>query len=418
MNEQSPPNPPSISALNLETSEEITLYKELIRILERDIDEIKEGNAKSGWTSWAIMGGLVGAFSLLFGELRGLSSFPTGNVAYIVMAGMTFTWFARSIISIFGVRGFSQVRPGKIRWSSDLHYPALPFILYTLAIQVAMIGIAIWSALPLQTKIPALVLFTYNTLWSLVVVVLSMLKFPIGGGEVSRKTTPYIFVIAILLSGIATVMLGTQLPIPLGETAGVAYKIGGLITAIILLVGTLIRTMAPTPLLNGLQDLKNDIIFLRVDIDQALKRYETLTEGETLPDALKEDLASVINDLDFLAYAHANMATLLTKIHAALNDEDESPEAVNRRSQELKLDGDSFILHEKKCNEVLEVLQKKLTKLNKKQARYAGVAEDWAAESSIRTSLSARLQAMQESHEILLRTFNELKNPPKLPPQK
>lgn len=40
---QPPPAKASIASLNLDPSEKIELYKELIRILERDIDEIKEG---------------------------------------------------------------------------------------------------------------------------------------------------------------------------------------------------------------------------------------------------------------------------------------------------------------------------------------------------------------------------------------
>lgn len=50
----------SIESLDLDAATETSLYSEPIRIIEKDIDEIKEGNAKSGWTSWAIMGGIAG----------------------------------------------------------------------------------------------------------------------------------------------------------------------------------------------------------------------------------------------------------------------------------------------------------------------------------------------------------------------
>jgi hypothetical protein len=418
MSQQPPPTPPSISALNLSASEEITLYKELIRILERDIDEIKVGHVKSGWTSWAIFGALVGAFSLLFGRLRGLNSFPTQNVANVVLMGMCIDWFARAVINIFRARVTSAVRMGKIRWSTDVHYPALPFILYSLVIQIIMIGITAWSPLPWKVRIPVFALFAYNTLIAGFVAATSVLKIPMGGGPISKKATPYFFLIIILLSGLSTAMLGTQLPVPLGESAVVAYEVGGLLTFISLLVGSLISTMAPEPLQQALHDLRNDIIFLRVDIDEALKRYETLTEGESLPDALKEDLAAVVADLDFLAYTHSNMATLLAKMQAALTDPNSSPEVVKQHIQDLKLDRDSFALHEKHCNQVLEALGEKLTKLNKKQARYAGVAEDWAAESNLRTSLIERLEAMRITHKGLLKKFNDLIRPPaQLPPQ-
>lgn len=47
------PNPSSIQQLDLESSEEVQIYLELIRIIEKDIDEIKAGNTRNGWTSWA-----------------------------------------------------------------------------------------------------------------------------------------------------------------------------------------------------------------------------------------------------------------------------------------------------------------------------------------------------------------------------
>ncbi|HKG58724.1 MAG TPA: hypothetical protein VKB05_03015 [Pyrinomonadaceae bacterium] len=60
----------SIKNLALEEPQEVSLYLELIRIIERDIDEIKAGDTRNGWTSWAIIGGIAGALFLLFGETR------------------------------------------------------------------------------------------------------------------------------------------------------------------------------------------------------------------------------------------------------------------------------------------------------------------------------------------------------------
>jgi hypothetical protein len=221
-----------------------------------------------------------------------------------------------------------------------------------------------------------------------------------------------------ILSALTLAILVRQLPVPIGESAATSYEIGGLIGAISILLGRLFSTLTPTPLLSSLRDLRNDIIFLRIDIDEALRRYETLTEGETLPDALKEDLAAVIADLDFLSYAHSNMATLLGKMKAALADSNITPEVAEQSIQSLKLDADSFVLHERNCNEVLEGLKKKLGKLDRKQARYAGVSEDWAAVSNLRTSLTQRLQTMRLTHEGLLRDFRALRQAPtQTPPQ-
>jgi hypothetical protein len=70
-----PPPKKSIQELNLEDSDEITLYLELIRIIERDIDGIQAQDTKNGWTSWAIAAAIGAALLALFGETRKLTSF-------------------------------------------------------------------------------------------------------------------------------------------------------------------------------------------------------------------------------------------------------------------------------------------------------------------------------------------------------
>lgn len=83
-------NPPrrSIQELGLEDSEELSLYLELIRIIEKETDEIKAGDTRSGWTSWAMLGGIAAALLLLFGETRKLQSFPTQEVETIGLGGL------------------------------------------------------------------------------------------------------------------------------------------------------------------------------------------------------------------------------------------------------------------------------------------------------------------------------------------
>ena len=78
-----------ISDLELDNGDEITLYKELIRIIERDIDRIEARDTKNGWTSWAVIVGLIYSLVLLFGELRKLPSIPDFNVITI----FAFGWF-------------------------------------------------------------------------------------------------------------------------------------------------------------------------------------------------------------------------------------------------------------------------------------------------------------------------------------
>src|ERR1041384_1859618 len=95
------PPRPSIQELNLQNTEEISLYLELIRLIEKDIDDLKANDTRSGWTSWAIVGGIAAALSLFFGETRKLQIFPTHEVEVIVIAGLFFTTHALCALSSY-----------------------------------------------------------------------------------------------------------------------------------------------------------------------------------------------------------------------------------------------------------------------------------------------------------------------------
>jgi len=88
--------------------------------------------------------------------------------------------------------------------------------------------------------------------------------------------------------------MAIQLRTPVGEDVTLPYILAGFILAETFLIGRLLFMMAPSRLLSNLKDLRNDIVFLRADIDEGLKRYEILCEGETLSDAHQKELSEII----------------------------------------------------------------------------------------------------------------------------
>jgi hypothetical protein len=379
-------NPPrrSIQELGLEDSEELSLYLELIRIIEKDIDEIKAGDTRSGWTSWAMLGGIVAGLLLLFGETRKLQNFPTREVETIGLGGL----FLYNIV-VLSLRVLypneTVVKPGRIRWSNDAYFSFVPSAIYNLLIILASIALAVVLPLSLLGK---LTIVAASTLWALLtglLLVLSKIKFPFGNNRMSRKSGLVISLVTFLLSVLALGVLAIRMQMPVGETATLPYILAGLILSITLLIGNLIHTMAPSRLLSNLQDLRDDIVFLRAEIDEALRRYETLKEGETLPDALQKDLSEIVNDLSVIEYAHSNIRTLLQRLISQLPSSGDSKEVKEQKVKQFNLDTESYALHESKCNELLHALGKKLNSLSKKQIQLASVTEDWTSENAIRS---------------------------------
>lgn len=386
--------PRSVEELGLDDSDELAIYLELIRIIEKDIDEERAGDARNGWTTWAIIGGLAGALLLFFGETRKLSTFPTEQVETISLAGALLYTIAIASVRLFSLENLS-IRPGRIRWSNEAYFSFVPSAIYTLLTLFTSIAIAGFLPLTFVTKLTTISAFALWTLLTILMLVLSKIPFPFGNNRLSRKSASGISLLTLLLSVVAVLLLGVRIQFPVGEIATVPFILSGLILTVVLLVGHLIHKVVPSRLLSNLQDLRNDIVFLRVNIDEALRRYEILSEGETLPDALKKELGEIVNDLNVIEYTHANMSALNDKMARELPFKEDTPETKKEKASQFVLDRDSYALHDSKCSEILNSLQTKLNALTKKLGRLSAITEDRANENTIRTLLTLRLQRLQ-----------------------
>jgi hypothetical protein len=408
----------SIQELGLDDSEELKLYLELIRIIEKDIDEITAGATRNGWTSWAMLGGIVGAFLLLLGETRKLQTFPREQVEAVWLAGLLLYTIAISSLRVFYVDD-QNIRPGRVRWSNDVYFSLVPSGAFTLLIFFFSIFLASTLPLSILAKVTSLAALTVWTAWMVLLLVMSRIEFPLGNTKITKKSGRWVSLVNLFLSLLALVCIGTQLRAPLGDDATLPYVLAGLILAITLLMIRLIFTMAPSRLLSNLKDLRNDIVFLRADIDEGLRRYEILCEGETLPDAHQKDLSEILRDINVIAYIHSNMNRLIQKMSAELPYPNDSEQTKEQKAKQITLLKDSYLLHEAKCREILSPFETRLKKLNKKLVRVGGATEDWAGANAIRSSLSQELELVERGETQLkqrrLAIDYYLSNPDKIP---
>ncbi|HKG60218.1 MAG TPA: hypothetical protein VKB05_10700 [Pyrinomonadaceae bacterium] len=138
-----------------------------------------------------------------------------------------------------------------------------------------------------------------------------------------------------------------------------------------------------------------------------------------MPDAVQKELGLILTDMNVIEYAHENMSRLIKQIMAELPRPSDSPEERKRKETQINLSKDSFLLHQKRCTEVLELLTPKLKTLSKKQSRVVGVTEDWASENTIRSYLTRRLEVMDRDDVRLKQEFQQVDyyraNPDQIP---
>jgi hypothetical protein len=413
---------PTIKDLELESNEEIQLYKELIRVIEKDIDEITEGDTKSGWTSWAIVGGIIGALLLLFGETRKLSSFPADEVIKLSLVIFLFFNIIAGLYRIFSATQLtSNIGPGRIRWSKEVYLPYLPTWIYRFIIFLLGAWLASTLLVPLSFKIIAVSAFSSVALFLILILIMSVRDEPIGRPNIKHKVSLVMVTVFLLLSSLTVMLLGSLLSFPVGEAATQIYILAGLTVTIVVLIEFLIDSMSPSRLLSSLQDLRNDIIFLRIDIDEALKRYEVLAEGETLPDAMKGDLDSILIDLRNIEHAHSNMEILIAKMDQELYPVANTIQEKQRRSKQLDIYKDSYLLHKAMCEHLARGLNPKFNGFNKKLAKVLAVSGDLVSENNLRSMLQQRLQELDNKEKQLEQARRMIEfyidNPDQLPPR-
>ncbi|HKG60217.1 MAG TPA: hypothetical protein VKB05_10695 [Pyrinomonadaceae bacterium] len=210
---------------------------------------------------------------------RTLNSFPTSDVEKITLAAILFyNVVVLSMRAIYFKEG-NNIRPGRLRWSKEAYFSFVPSAVFNSLILITSVVIVLRLGMPIWIMALTASAFGLWLVWTLLLLVLSRIEFPLGNNKGTQKYGRIIGLVTLGLSLAAMLSIGTQLQIPVGETSTLPYVIAGLILAVLFLMGHLISTMAPSRLLSSLKDLRNEIVFLRIEIDDALRRYEVIVRG-------------------------------------------------------------------------------------------------------------------------------------------
>jgi hypothetical protein len=290
----------------------------------------------------------------------------------------------------------TDIRPGKLRWSNEAYLSFAPSAIFSLIILIASIIIAILLPLSFFIKSVTVAAFGLWALWTFLLLILARMPFALGNNPTTKKSGYLISAVTLITSALAAIGLVSQLRWPLGEEATLPYVLAGIILVVLLLIGMLIFRMVPSRLLTNLRDLRNEIVFLRLDIDESLKRYEVLSEGETFPDAIQKELSEVLGDLNVVEYAHWNMHRLIEQMMQKLPAQEDAASVRDKKIVDINLDKDSYLLHDQRCSQIMNSIGVKITALTNKMKRVIVATQDWGSDNMIRASLTQRLQLMRQ----------------------
>ena len=269
----------------------------VLQTLDFEIDRIRSQEKESGWTTWAVLGGLATVVWLLLGELNS-ESIQWANVLVLFLAFSLLFDNVSILFTIFSEEEQPREKGRRYRFSHYLGENRLE-ILPGLLRCFALIWVA-WYASKFVWPSHALLAYVYYGLAAIILAlafVWSFLSIPLrvysGKWEIS-------LVMVVFLAVGCWPMVGYFFTVYSGpQGANLAeYRVSILITAAMILLLLLARGTRYVPMLASLINVRRDLAFGKIDVDTAIHRTDIILTGMQMQDLVQEDLKRLLEYID------------------------------------------------------------------------------------------------------------------------
>jgi hypothetical protein len=347
-----------------------TTTERTLKLLDSEIEHIRGAQTKQGWTSWGLLGAIVGSLWLLSDELK------AGNVrveiaAIAVLLFSTLADSLRWLVSLLWLWKDPKIDPARFKWSNEffsgneLLY-ALE-ILRSIGLLVVVFVFAPKSWLPSSTMA---ISYVWYLIMAILWLVLTQAEFPIRQGFTKKGFT---FILAFIVPCLTSFFLYLALaPFPTGEVIA-SYRAGGLLVGISYLILSLAIVTKDSPILHSLIGMRRNIVFNRVDINSAVSQAEIALKGMEVPDAIQKDVSPILALVERLDAATSNLMSQVQTMQTHLPTAADSQDTISAKLKILTAHRNTcdFILRDRESN--LRELNSKFQQLMKRRQRIQGV---------------------------------------------
>lgn len=359
-----------IDETDLEVGDLIELYKELIRIIEKDIENL--ASTRFGFTPWSLLTALGAVGLILFGVGNGIfEADPT-----LVGRAYLFGYFAlQEVYILVSATDFDNpVKPKRVYFPRErlAFYPPLIFrwVLFVVAIVISL-RVWEWNGSAVFAIIGSLIVaLTY------ILMTLPLLLNPLTGNNPRfGKAGPV--VIAILNVGYACLIISSFLflPWPVQLTAA-SFAIGGLLALMVVLAELYIVTASPNPIVKRLSNLRDDIIFRRKSINDALLELRRIREGSTFFEAVAAEIEKVSAKTNEKFQTFGAAKRLLESIEALLKDTDIDGDKLKHRLDEIAPFEQAYLVTKANVIRLKNDIDDAMNQLNEKAQKVVAASGD------------------------------------------
>lgn len=380
--------------------QEMTLTLELLNRIEKDIDEERAKKTRDGFSEYVALGGIAATLFVLLGELNKVTEVSFSGVAVILFAGLLLLKIPWAFYQLLAIDHATRKRheKGRFFWSNDLFFENRIAGLFQFFVFVVCGMFLFRLALPIWVAIFTATAFLLYILILALVSILSFRKEPFSPNNTNRLTMagwPSLFLLTTIVSVVGLI---SQMKPPIGRETS-AYAVAGLLLTLIFFLDRLIRLGTPSLLLEKLERLRYDIVFLRADLKDAWIRYEVTVYGHDISEEIRTDMDDIIRSFNMLDYGQSLKEKWLSEVQNELDrleitqqgrrltDNDFS--AVNSHKHE-------FSTHFGAVGRLFKDLQPRLDKIAKDINRISRSTQEWERADEYHKSILSRLATIEE----------------------
>jgi len=273
--------------------------KDLIELINSEINLIAFEQKRPGWTAWALLAGLFTVFWLLINEMSpGRVNFY--NVLFIFLFFSLLMETVLAAGSLFSIKANKEPTEPRFYLSSSYSESRI-----TILFQVIRLITLIYICVHLKFQVIRVsvisfyIIFIFLLFGYVLILILSYLKLP-QPKFANLKIQLFTALIIFVLLFISTIGFTSTLIKIFGTLDSVDFRIGALLTIMVYILNLLLRTPQNVPLLASLIEIRRDLFLDKIDVEFANRQIDIALAGLQVEDLLQENVREILSYQDII----------------------------------------------------------------------------------------------------------------------
>lgn len=282
-----PPNPSGDAAT--------PTREEVIQLLDKEIDDVRDEMHRPGWSQWAITGSLAGLI-WLFTEQIQKEPFSLVAVSLSALVGFLGLESLNALFLSAGLLGVEWKSIPRSRYFSirkAIH--DYPRALLNLVLLCALIAVAIWQRGGVSRLAFCLTVFTLGAemISEAGAFILSFRSMPIAPTFLADRPRWWGFAVLVRIALTAYAAVGYSRHLWYLGVTPVDIQFSMLVAAVCYLVGLYLERPPKAPLLGELIELRRGLTLHRIGVSECCRQFETLLYGARVEDFFQEQIQQI-----------------------------------------------------------------------------------------------------------------------------